>query len=192
MKNIAIFISLLVVLLGGAWAVLNIGGQESPKSGKSQLPVETPADGMPKATAPEGEGVDQLTRSDQGGGAVNISATYITQKILEQDPSMQKPEYDPLKEMVFLIAMNTHSVDLLGYNMAKLTILKDSKGNELKPVGGWQSVSEGGHHRSGYLIFSRPDGLELSDQAGSLELLVKNISEVPERSLIWKLPLPEN
>lgn len=195
MNKTIILIVLLAGLLGGSWVILSTGGQESSAPGEAQIPPDTPAgnmNGMPEATVPQGEAVDQLTRSDQGGGSVNISATFITPEILKKDPSLPKPKYDPAKEMVFLIAMNTHSVDLLGYNMAEMTVLLDGGENEIKPIGTWQTVSDGGHHRSGYLVFSRRDDLDLAGQTGSLELLVKDVAQIPQRRLVWELPLPSN
>ena len=61
--------------------------------------------------------------------------------------------------------MNTHSVDLLGYDLTELTILTDDAGNEFKPIGDWEAVSDGGHHHSGYLRFSRDDDAKLSNLA---------------------------
>ncbi len=183
MSKTAIFILLAIVLFVGSWTVLSM---------KSQFPADDQTSGMSEAVVPEGEGVDQLTRSDSGEGGVTVSATYVTDSILAAAPSMPTPQYNPDTEIVFLIAMNTHSGDLLGYDLTELTILTDDAGNELKPIGDWEVVSNGGHHRSGYLRFSRDDDIELSNRAGSLELTVKDIAEIPERRLTWKLPLPNN
>ena len=64
MSKTAIFILLAIVLFVGSWTVLSM---------KSQFPADDQTSGMSEAVVPEGEGVDQLTRSDSGEGGVTAS-----------------------------------------------------------------------------------------------------------------------
>lgn len=80
----------------------------------------------------------------------------------------------------FEVVLNTHSVDL-SQDMLQITELVDSQGNLYKPIA-WEGDEPGGHHREGALIFSPfspvPDGIELK---------IKNVSGIPERSFKWDL-----
>lgn len=139
---------------------------------------------MPYISSPAGGEAGKLTRSDKGEANVNISATYMTAKVFKEDPALKKPGYDPKDEIVFLIAMNTHVVDLSAYKMEKRAVLAASDGSAVKPLGPWISVREAmGHHRSGYLRFKRPAD-------GPITLIVKGVGGVPERKFTWDAPLP--
>lgn len=85
--------------------------------------------------------------------------------------------------LVFYIAMNTHSVDLDGYDLGKLAMLRDYEGKEYKPVS-WES-RPGGHHRQGTLTFSSPDSL-IQGKAKRLELIIRDVADIPEWSFIWE------
>ncbi|MCL5070611.1 MAG: hypothetical protein M1308_06915 [Actinobacteria bacterium] len=81
----------------------------------------------------------------------------------------------------FDIAMDTHSVDLDQYDLAKLSELTDDKGNKY-PVVSWDSAP-GGHHRTGKLTFSQPD---TQDKPGTLILIIRNVAGIAERMFKWE------
>ncbi|MCL4416099.1 MAG: hypothetical protein M1365_05290 [Actinobacteria bacterium] len=81
----------------------------------------------------------------------------------------------------FDIAMDTHSVDLDQYDLAKLSELTDDKGNKY-PVVSWDSAS-GGHHRTGKLIFSQPD---IQDEPSTFILIIRNVAGIAERIFKWE------
>ena len=81
----------------------------------------------------------------------------------------------------FNITMNTHSVELDQYDLAQLSELTDDKGNIYTPLS-WDSKL-GGHHRNGILTFSQP-GSEGSPD--TLELVIRNIAEIQERTFVWE------
>ncbi len=83
--------------------------------------------------------------------------------------------------VAFLVAMNTHSVDLSD-DLTKTSVLRDDAGKEYPPTG-WEGSAAGGHHRSGTLTFAA-----LSGQPKSVELIVKGLAGVPERIFKWELP----
>lgn len=78
----------------------------------------------------------------------------------------------------FEVAINNHQVDL-NYDLAKIAVLTDDKGNKYLPVS-W-SGKEGGHHSAGTLIF----GPVLKDTK-KIKFLIKDIEGV-DRIFEWVL-----
>lgn len=76
----------------------------------------------------------------------------------------------------FDIKLDTHSGSL-DYDMAKLSYIRDSKGNIIKPES-WDG-GIGGHHFEGTLKFP-----EFDDIAG-FELVIQDVAGVKERVLKW-------
>ncbi|MDO9097061.1 MAG: hypothetical protein Q7U60_02920 [Candidatus Methanoperedens sp.] len=76
----------------------------------------------------------------------------------------------------FNISMDTHSGSL-DYEMAKISYIRDSRGNIIKPES-WDG-GIGGHHFSGTLKFPKFD-----DSAG-FELVIQDVAKVKERVLKW-------
>ncbi len=117
-----------------------------------------------------------LTKSDlrrsNNEGPVEITVVYL----------------NPLKkmqggELSFEVRMNTHSVDLDGYEMERVSFLRIDGGSEQKALG-WFRPRGDGHHISGILKFVGP----YPSDAKSLQVLIREIGGVPERVFEWKLP----
>jgi len=98
----------------------------------------------------------------------------LTVVITPLDLSPQSPEWK------FDIGLNTHSVEL-DQDMTKIAVLTDNQGKEYKPVA-WDGAAPGGHHREGVLVFRA-----VSPMPRSVELTIKNIGGIPERSFKWDL-----
>lgn len=87
---------------------------------------------------------------------------------------------DDVKErLAFDVVMDTHSVDLDNYDLKSLAVLRDDQGNEYRPVS-WESAP-GGHHRSGRLSFPS------QSQAQSVELIIRDVANVKQRTFRWQL-----
>ncbi|SRR6266571_418711 len=89
---------------------------------------------------------------------------------------------------VFTVAMDTHAVDLDGYDLRQLAVLRTDWGQEIQPSG-WNAPT-GGHHRSGTLSFPSilADGTPLiGPKTRSLELVIRKVAGVPERTFRWTL-----
>lgn len=86
----------------------------------------------------EGISKEALARTS-AGSAVTVDVTFLN--------PVQKNE----EELVFKVALDTHSVDLLGFKIDKLSTLRNSEGIEVKEGFVWTPESESSHHRSGYL-----------------------------------------
>ncbi|MDP2920560.1 MAG: hypothetical protein Q8O43_10145 [Dehalococcoidia bacterium] len=87
-------------------------------------------------------------------------------------------------KLSFSVVMDTHSVDLDGYDLKVLATLTDAEGKQLSPLS-WIAPA-GGHHRSGQLVFSTPESL-VQGKDGVYELRLRDIAGVPERVLTWKI-----
>ncbi|HBY97624.1 MAG TPA: hypothetical protein DEP84_27390 [Chloroflexi bacterium] len=92
----------------------------------------------------------------------------------------------PATGLVFDVAMNTHSVNLDGYNLKQLAVLRTDQGQEVRPSG-WET-SGGGHHRAGTLIFpdeGRDGRPVLGAEVHAVTLVIRDVAGVPERSFQW-------
>ena len=122
-------------------------------------------------TAPAAAMSAGATQTDEGG-QVTIAAT------------LQRSD----AETVFNVAMNTHAVDLDGYDLKQLAVLRIDGGREVQPTT-WEAP-KGGHHRSGTLTFpaTGADGTPLiASGAHTIELVIRDVAGVPERSFRWTL-----
>ena len=89
---------------------------------------------------------------------------------------------------VFAVEMDTHVVNLDGYDLKQLAVLRTDQGQEIQPVS-WNAPT-GGHHRSGTLTFpaTLADGTPLiGSNTRNIELVIRNVGGVPERTLKWTL-----
>ncbi len=84
------------------------------------------------------------------------------------------------KNPQFLVAFNTHSVDL-SFDVTKIAVLVDDKGNSYTNSS-WDGSGPGGHHRNGALTFNTP-----LSQTKYIELVIRNVAEVPDRKFKWNL-----
>jgi len=135
--------------------------------------LEAAIDGLLPSGAGAGAGatVSSPTQRDAGAGAVEIEVTLLP------PGSPQAARYAAGGQTVFLVAMNTHSVDLSGYDLVQLSELR-AGGRRLAPLR-WVATSESGHHRSGALIFPEVD------RAAGLEVRMMTVAGVPVRLFRW-------
>jgi hypothetical protein len=122
------------------------------------------------STAPAAALSDGATQSNESG-QVTIAATWLG--------SSAGP--------VFNVAMNTHAVDLDGYDLKQLAVLRVDGGREMQPSS-WEAP-KGGHHRSGTLTFptTTADGKPfISADTHTVELVIRGVAGVPERVFIWR------
>jgi len=107
----------------------------------------------------------KLSQQVEGGG-VTVTATLVN---------------DQAETTAIKLALNTHSVDLNGYQFEKMATLHDD-GGKTYPLQAVESASGGGHHREAVLRFGK-----LSQGAKTVELVVKDLAGVPERTFRWSL-----
>ncbi len=82
-------------------------------------------------------------------------------------------------EWRFSVVFDTHSVDL-NQDLMRIAVLTDDRGKEYTPSA-WEGAGPGGHHREGVLVF------KAVTPASYIELKIKDIGGVPERSFKWNL-----
>ncbi|MEO6043650.1 MAG: hypothetical protein ABIQ47_06990 [Tepidiformaceae bacterium] len=85
---------------------------------------------------------------------------------------------------VFKAVLDTHSIDLDGFDLAKLAVLRTDGGIEVAPIA-WDAA-KGGHHREGKLSFpATVDGRPLLDElVRGITVIVRDVAS-PERSFRW-------
>ncbi|MFQ6671775.1 MAG: hypothetical protein ACE5KY_00615 [Candidatus Tectimicrobiota bacterium] len=124
---------------------------------------------------------ERLTQS-HSGGAVTIDVTWL------------KPaDVSTADELTFEVRMNTHSVDLDQYDMARLCRLETNGGPSIEPLG-WLNPGGGGHHRYGLLKFSatRPDGSPvIRPETRFIEVVIQEVGGISERRFRWDLALTQ-
>lgn len=85
----------------------------------------------------------------------------------------------------FEVALDTHSVELDGYDLTDLAVLRAENGTELTALA-WDAP-KGGHHRSGKLAFPASIGgmPTFSDKTSTFQLVIRDIDGVKERAFTW-------
>lgn len=106
-----------------------------------------------------------LTRTSSEGG-VTVKTTLLS------------PE--GAGETRFQVVLDTHSVNLDGYDLKALTLLRDDAGKTYEPS---RIENKGsGHHREITVLFSGP-----TNAVKRLELVIKGIAGIKERTFLWEL-----
>ncbi|HTM08191.1 MAG TPA: hypothetical protein VL754_07365 [Verrucomicrobiae bacterium] len=107
-----------------------------------------------------------MSTASHSGGGVTVKATYRTPQ--------------PADELRFEVALDAHSVDLDGYDLKSIALLRDAGGKTYEPV---RIENKGsGHHRDANVIFPRPPG-----GPQQVELIVKDIAGIKERAFRFKI-----
>lgn len=106
------------------------------------------------------------TTQTVSGGGVTAKVTYLNPKTGD-DPRFQ-------------VALDTHSVALDGYDLKSLSVLRDDTGKTYMPSAVENKGS--GHHRESILIFPK-----LSPAVKRLEIVIKDVAGVKERTFRWNL-----
>ena len=97
------------------------------------------------------------------GGGVTVKVTYLAQTEHESR---------------FSVVLDTHSVNLDGYDLRALSVLRDDTGLSMQPT---EVENKGsGHHRETILTFPRP-----ALDRKWLELVLKDIAGAKERTFRW-------
>lgn len=102
------------------------------------------------------------------------------------------PLLEPENALVFRVALDTHSEDLLEYDLPTLAVLRDGKDQVLAATFVWEPESESNHHRSGILKARAADEGQslLAAAAEGIMLELKDIG-TPLRRFEWQVKLAE-
>ena len=128
----------------------------------------------------------KLTQSDDQGG-VEIDVTWVTPETLGKLDSEQARGYGLDDYVLLEVKFTTHSGDLSRLDMTALSAIRVG-GQEYAPQT-WESISDDSHHRAGVLVFNRRTADGASLDAGTVDLVMKGIANVPERLFRWQWPV---
>jgi FlaG/FlaF family flagellin (archaellin) len=121
--------------------------------------------GYGEAFAAVGSAAGGLTRTNSGGG-VTVNVTY--------------PHSQAANETRFEVVLDTHSVNLDAYDLKTTSVLRDDTGKNYQPIRVDNKGS--GHHREITIVFPK-----VSSPAKRLELVIKDVAGINERSFFWDL-----
>jgi len=114
---------------------------------------------------------DFTTPRENSGGMVTVAMTFLNPTSFQYKDSL-----------AFQVTMNTHSVELGGYDLNNIAYLKTANGDVIKPEKWDEADKSGGHHRSGVLLFPKTDAnLEM----GNFDIIVEEIAEIDQRIFSW-------
>jgi hypothetical protein len=100
------------------------------------------------------------------GGGVTVKVTYLNPK-----------GSDGYR---FQVVLDTHSVNLDGYDLKTITLLRDDAGNSYLPTAVENKGS--GHHRETTVSFAK-----VASGTKRVELVIKDVAGVKERIFRWDL-----
>ena len=162
---ILIALAVLVVVGTVAYAFTSLsrtaGGRTSPTGTASQVGA---------GTSVEASGSVQVS----DGGGIQVQATFDPLTVAQAEA------------VTFLVTMNTHSVELGDFDLAKLSrVIIDQQSSLAEAT--WQPKGEsGGHHVKGTLTVKDPDGLVRAARTVTLE--IKGLPGPEVRRFEWKVP----
>jgi hypothetical protein len=205
-----LFVAMTVAVLGlGTWAIVSYATGSSDGTDVSrQGPAAQQGSPSSSGEAKLKELQELLVRQAYKGrqGAVTVEVLLATppffQALAEMEGARQKKdpaailasysqEYRLEDNLVFLVFLNTHSVDLTAYKLETLSTLKEAGGATYQALGWRENEGGSSHHRSGALLFPKrgQDGQEILARAKAIELVIRDIDNVPERAFRWELPI---
>ena len=119
-----------------------------------------------------------LGRAATSGAAASVS----TQTVSGGGVTAKVTYLNPMSggDLRFAVVLDTHSVSLDGYDLKTLSVLRDDRGKDYLPIGAENKGS--GHHREVTLIFSK-----IAPESKRIEIVIKDIAGVKERSFRWNL-----
>ncbi|MBI4234343.1 MAG: hypothetical protein HY686_07880 [Chloroflexi bacterium] len=157
--------ALLLALLAGAVAVSCASQGEPPPE---------------QGTAPQ-----SLTRVDEGQGGVTVQATWVTTASLDELKAGPLNDYPADSFVLILLSLDTHSGDLMSYDLPRLASLGGRSGSLIE-ASAWVRLADDSHHREGVLVFPGKGSEQWQAQEGKAELTLQGIAGVAQRSFRWE------
>ncbi|MEH6905166.1 hypothetical protein [Neobacillus drentensis] len=162
-----IIITVLVLAVGGVGGYFITSAVISGNSASETTNGDKVSEAS-KQMRPEAEGVENSLTRTQSEGAVVVKATLL-------------PEKSTKNKLVFEIVMNTHSVNLLKYDISNITDV--SFGTERATQNfKWDATSKDSHHIMGYLMWNG----HVKEGYENISLNIKGIDQIPSRVFSWQ------
>jgi hypothetical protein len=157
----------LAALVAGALALAFAaacgGGEPAPAKETAQpFPADSP-----------------LTLVDGGQGGVTGRVIWLTPEVLAFPGMERAGSLDFSRHLAFYVRLDSDTVDLSGYDLGRISVLRDLEGGEYEPEA-WFPWSVTSHHREGLLLFRT---VELG--GAGVELVIRGLGGVTERSYRW-------
>ncbi len=150
---------LAVLLLAGC------AGKQSEGEIRPSAPTAQPSPPAAETRQPPNSGWDlPLRRNDAGRVVIDVTPLTLSGDAWE-----------------FEVALNTHSVNL-DFDVTEVSLLRCDQGQEYTPTV-WEGPGPDGHHRSGVLKFAA-----LDHPTSFVEIVIRDVAEVPERVFRWDVP----
>ena len=123
-------------------------------------------------------------RAGAGDQAADVDRAFVLAPLVNDQNSVTL-EAEPLdfrldEPVRFRLSFNTHQGDL-NFDLTKISLLEDDRGNTFQPLR-WEGSPPGGHHRKGVLVFPK-----LKAQTKWIKLIIRDVFDVPKRIFEWKL-----
>lgn len=136
----------------------------------------------PKNTATSTNATNSASSNENQGGITQNTSGLETKESTEGPVSVAvtPKSLEASTPWDFDITLNTHSEELSEDLVAVSELLND-QGKSYKPTA-WEGAPPGGHHRQGILKFN-----PISPKPKSIEIKIKNVGGIPERSFKWNL-----
>jgi hypothetical protein len=172
-RAVSRFAAMLLLLLASVVVPTACGSSErAPSSDRPSVQAIAAALAESSGSGDAGAKTGEVRTSE--GGRVTIQVSW------ENGGATGAP-------LAFSVVMDTHSVDLDGYDLGRLAVLRNDRGQEVKPQR-WDAPP-GGHHRSGTLLFPERDSAGnpmVGPEVKAMELLIRDVAGVEERVLRWE------
>ena len=162
-----IIITLLFLAVGGIGGYFITSAVRSGNSTSETTKVDKVFEASEQMRL-EAEGEENSLTKTQSEGAVAVKATLLQEKSNKN-------------KLVFEIVMNTHSVDLLQYdisNISEVSFGTEPATRNFK----WDASSSDSHHMMGYLIWNG----DVKDGYENISLNIKGIDQIPSRVFNWQ------
>lgn len=151
------------------------GMMGGPMAGR--ISTTQPVPSQPAPTQTPGLTETDLTRASEAA-SITVAVTFMN-PLLKAEETAGK--------LVFKVALDTHTVDLSGFDMLKLAVLRTSEGVVVSQGFSWEPINESGHHRLGLLkLDGTVEGKPLiTQETRYIELELKELGALP-RFFRWE------
>lgn len=150
-------------------------------AGVAALGCSGAASGGPALATP----VATLSRSDDGLGGVAVEAVWVSAEHLVEMGDTVPRAFSTGNYVLLHLKLDTHSVNLVGYDLPRLAALEDTAGRSIAAAE-WVSIKEDSHHREGLLAFPGESNEAWAVRQREAHLRLHDIAGVPERTFRWQ------
>lgn len=118
----------------------------------------------------------------RGGESFGAALSHTTRTVSGAGVAVKVTPVDPetSNDLRFQVIFDAHPVNLDGYDLKTITVLRDDTGKNYLPTE--VENKGGGHHREVTVIFPK-----IAREAKSFEVVIKDVGGMKERTFRWDL-----